>query len=123
MSTLNPSEQKLALWTPRHPSAKLRKRLFDQPLSPGPEPAAHWPRLLAATATSLALFTLMFNPAHPVDPFFDTTAPRWTILAPSNQWLASYLVSDDSPFRNAPPSQRFGWTNITPSPSSTIFPR
>ena len=75
--------------------------------------------MLAATATLLALFTLVFTPARQADPFFDAAAPRWTILAPSNQWLASYFVSDPARRRNAPPIQLFEWTNFTPSLSST----
>ncbi len=82
-----------------------------------------WPRLWAAAATSLALFTLLLSPAQPVDPFFRAPTPRWTILASSNQWLASYFVAAPSLPRNAPPIQRFEWTNANPSPSSSTSPR
>ena len=123
MKNPNPLEQKLASWIPRPPSAKLHDRLFRATPPVTPASAFPWPRLLAATATSLALFTVVFNPARPVDPIFDAAVPRWTILAPSNQWLASYFVGHPSRPRNAPPLQRFDWTNITPSPSSNASPR
>jgi hypothetical protein len=123
MKTLEHSERQLAAWTPRPPSASLHKRLFGPPTVAPSRQALNWPSLFALSATSLALFTLVFTPARRADPFLAPTTPRWTILAASNQWLASYFVADPSTPRNSPPLQRFEWTNLNPSPSSSVLPR
>jgi hypothetical protein len=85
--------------------------------------APGWPRLLAVTATCLALFTVVFAPARPAEPAFAPDTPRWTILAASNQWLASYFISESRAPVNSLPLQRFEWTNHQPSPSSSFLPR
>jgi hypothetical protein len=62
-----------------------------------------------------------FAPARPADPVFASPTPHWTILAASNQWLATYFVADAAAAVNSLPLQQFEWTNQHPSPSSNAL--
>ena len=107
MNETNPLETQLRSWTPRRPSAKLRRNLFRQPraalLPPG---MVFW--LGPVTACLLFLFVGL-SERGPASFSTGSRSDAFVAIALSNQSYAAYLTGSFQ--RSANRLDTFEWTN------------
>jgi hypothetical protein len=112
MNDLNQLEKQLASWTPRRPSAKIRRQLFPT----AAEPARHAPLaslwLSVGAAACVFLMAGWLSLPHPV---------RSTAFAASggSNLIASMSLPDTSCQWNLWSAVTFDWTKSGSSPSIT----
>lgn len=111
----------LRSWTPRHPSAKLRARLFSTAGVGGLELGlrATWQQLAPAAALLLMAFvTLNSRNVHTL--YWPEAGINrvLTTAAVSNLTAASYVTTADACDRNSFPAATFASTSAAATPSS-----
>ena len=116
MNELNELEKWLYSWTPRHPSAKLERRLFGA--RPAPVEALLPFRFgwLAPTTVALALMCVLFNQRYGAPSFAPTGASPMVAMILSNQSSAAYLPGSFQAEQNNLPADAFKWTRGSSSP-------
>src|SRR5882672_5165604 len=110
MNELNELETQLRSWVPRRPSARLKRRLFRQPLpDQETEPLFRFSWLPPATA-ALLLLCVLFN-QHGSQALSSAGSNSMVAVALSNQSIATYLPGSFSREHNGLPNGTFEWTN------------
>jgi hypothetical protein len=119
MNETNELEMRLRSWVPRHPSAKLKQKIFGAPsvTAPTPETPAFRLSWLAPATATLFLMCLLFNQRN--NPAMSTGGSSGPIMAMilSNQ-SAAYLPGSFQSDQNRLPADTFEWTNAGSSTSS-----
>src|SRR5579862_4634142 len=116
MNELNELEMQLRSWAPRRPSARLKRKLFAQPLpEEAPEPAFRFSWLPPATA-ALLLLCVLFN-QHSSQIISSAGSNSMVAVALSNQSIAPWLPGSFSREHNGLPNDSFEWTNGSGSSS------
>jgi len=120
---MNELEKWLHSWTPRHPSARLERRLFAA--SPASEEALLPFRFgwLAPMTVALALMCVLFNQRYGALSSAPTGASPMVAMILSNQSAAAYLPGSFQAEQNNLPADAFKWTRAgstarLPSPIS-----
>jgi hypothetical protein len=113
---MNELEKWLYSWTPRHPSAKLERRLFGA--RPAPVEALLPFRFgwLAPTTVALALMCVLFNQRYGAPSSMPTGASPMVAMILSNQSAAAYLPGSFQAEQNNLPADAFKWTRGSSSP-------
>lgn len=113
-------EKWLYSWTPRHPSARLERRLF--PAIPAPTEALLLSRFgwLAPATVALAMMCVLFNQRFGTT--FSAPAGASPIVAMilSNQSAAAYLPGSFQAEQNNLPADVFKWTRGSSSPRGPV---
>ena len=114
MNETNLTEEQLRSWQPRHPAAKLKRRIFAR--EPG-EPTTTWfvGWLVPATACALCMFLAFAsgNGIHEMKPVIGVVA--------SNQNYAAFASDGAQNVQNHLSGLTFDWTNRSVSTSSISF--
>lgn len=105
MKEMNLSEAQLRSWKPRHPSARLKRRLFPRAGMHGAAWILGW---LAPATASLLLAVTVFNQGNGV-PAGPPHHEAMIAMLLSNQSCAAYVSSLGE--QNAPHPDTFEWTN------------
>jgi hypothetical protein len=117
MNELNELETQLNSWVPRHPSARLKRRIFPQPQAvEDREPSFRLSWLPPATA-ALLLLCVLFN-QHSGQALSSAASKSMVAVALSNQSAAPWLPGSFSREHNGLPTGTFEWTNENGSSSS-----
>ena len=113
---MNELEKWLHSWTPRHPSARLERRLFA--VRSAPEDTLFPFRFgwLAPTTVALALMCVLFNQRYGAPSSVPTGAGPMVALILSNQSAAAYLPGSFQAEQNNLPADAFKWTRGSDSP-------
>ena len=112
---MNLLETQLRSWQPRHPSARLKRRLFAAPARVMPQMA--WFLGWLAPATACALLTLsVFNSGNSLPSSSSRHEPMVAMMM-SNRY-AAYVSGAFQSGQNDPPSVTFDRTNRSGSTSS-----
>jgi hypothetical protein len=116
MKEMNLPETQLRSWQPRHPSARLKRRLFAAPVRVMPQMA--WFLGWLAPATACALLTLsVFNSANSLPGRSPRHEPLVAMML-SNHSYAACVSGAFQSGHNDPPSITVDWTNRSGSTSS-----
>ena len=116
MNDLNELELQLRSWVLRRPSARLKRRLFRQPLANDvPEPSFRLSWLPPATA-ALLLLCVLFN-QHSSQALSSAGSNSIVAVALSNQSIAPWLPGSFPREHNPLPTGTFEWTNGSGSAS------
>jgi hypothetical protein len=116
MNELNELEMQLRSWAPRRPSARLKPKLFAEPLPEEErEPTFRLSWLPPATAV-LLLLCVLFN-QHNSQAISSAGSNSMVAVALSNQSIASFLPGSFSREHNGLPNGTFEWTNGSGSSS------
>jgi hypothetical protein len=120
MNETNELEKWLYSWTPRHPSARLERRLFTA--RPAPVEALLSFRFgwLAPTTVALALMCVLFNQRYGTPYSTPTGAGPMVAMILSNQSSAAYLPGSFQPEQNNLPTDAFKWTLGSGSPDGSV---
>ena len=114
MKEMNLLETQLRSWQPRHPSARLKRRLFAAPARVMPQMA--WFLGWLAPATACALLTLsVFNSGNSLPGSSSRHEPMVAMML-SNRY-AAYVSGAFQSGQNDPPSVTFDRTNRSGSTS------
>jgi hypothetical protein len=114
MNEMNELEMQLRSWAPRHPSARLKRRLFGKPTADEQrEPSFRLSWLPPATAAML-LLCVLFN-QHSSQALSSAGASSFVAVALSNQSVAPWLPGSFSREHNGLPTGTFEWTNESAS--------
>jgi len=129
---MNELETQLRSWVPRHPSAKLERKIFarrspaaanrtahaiDAAANDGPYPSFRLSWLAPATL-ALLLICVLFN-QHNIQALSGTSdAGPMIAVALSNQSAAPWLPGSFAHEQNSLPIETFEWTNDSGSTSS-----
>ena len=120
MNETNHLERQLRSWIPRHPSAKLKARLFAGQAVPEGENPWQFSWRHFAPVTGILFLVMVTLSSRNVDSIYFAGSPSESLLAAmalNNQTAASYFTSADSCDRNALPRETFESTNASHSPS------
>ncbi len=112
-------------WTPRHPSAKLKARLFAKPADEAPLPSRPLGWLAPATVCLLLLFVTL-NQRNGELGQLAASSNQFPMMAVtlSNMSFAAYLPGSFANDQNAVRPQTFEWTIHAHSTSTTAsFPQ
>ena len=116
MKETNLLETQLRSWRPRHPSARLKRRLFAAPARVMPQMA--WFLGWLAPATACALLTIsVFNSGNSL-PGHSSRHEPMVAMTLSNQSYAAYVSGAFQSGQNDLPSVTLDWTNRSGSASS-----
>ena len=114
MKEMNLLETQLRSWQPRHPSARLKRRLFAAPARVMPQMA--WFLGWLAPATACALLTLsVFNSGNSLPSSSSRHEPMVAMMM-SNRY-AAYVSGAFQSGQNDPPSVTYDRTNLSGSTS------
>ena len=122
MNKTNELEKWLYSWTPRHPSARLERRLFAARLAPEEALLPFRFGWLAPTTVALALMCVLFNQRYGASSSTPVGAGPMVAMILSNQSAAAYLPSSFQPEQNNLPADAFKWTRGGGSPSGAASP-
>jgi hypothetical protein len=115
MKEMNLLETQLRSWQPRHPSARLKRRLFAAPIRVMPQMA--WFLGWLAPATACALLTIsVFNSGNSLPSKSSCHEPMVAMML-SNRY-AAYVSGAFQSGQNDPPSVAFDQTNRSGATSS-----
>ena len=134
MNEMNDLEMQLRSWAPRHPSAKVKQRIFSAksaefaPVHPiilladQLSRVTRWLkptsfRWLAPAMAGLFLVCIILN-QHSAPIASPASAPLMAMILSSNQSAAAYLPGSFQREQNRLPSDTFEWTNGSGSTSS-----
>jgi hypothetical protein len=113
-------------WTPRHPSAKLKARLFAKPADAAAPPQPWSLGWLAPATVCLLLLFVTLNQRSGELGELTSSSSQFPMMAVtlSNTSFAAYLPASLANDRNAVRPQTFEWTNHGRSTSTTAsFPQ
>lgn len=117
---MNDLEKWLYSWTPRHPSAKLERRLFGTRSTPVEALLPFRFGWLAPTTVALALMCVLFNQRYGAPSSMPTGASPMVAMILSNQSAAAYLPGSFQAEQNNLPADAFKWTRSNGSPRSPV---
>jgi hypothetical protein len=116
LNELSELEKQLRLWTPRHPSARLERRLF----AGGPAAAeallpfrVTW---LAPVTAALMLMCVLFNQRYGATLSAAANPGPMVAMILSNQSAAAYLPGSFQAEQNNLPADAFKWNRGSSSP-------
>jgi hypothetical protein len=103
-------EKQLRWWRPRHPSARLERRLFAVGSAPAEALLPFRVTWLAPVTAALMLMCVLFNQRY--GPDFSASANPGPLVAMilSNQSAAAYLPGSFQAEQNNLPADTFKWT-------------
>jgi hypothetical protein len=121
MNEMSALEKQLLSWTPRRPSARLKRRLFGT----GPATAEALPSFrfswLAPATAGMMLLCVLFNQRYgPAVSTSATPAPMVAMIL-SNQSAAAYLPGSVQAEQNNLPADAFKWTRRSGSAPGAAF--
>lgn len=119
---MNELEKLLRSWTPRHPSARLERRLFAG--APAVEEALLPFRLtwLAPVTVGIMLMCVLFNQRYGASLSGSASPGPLVAMILSNQSAAAYLPGSVQAERNNLPADAFEWTSARAVPARSTPP-
>jgi hypothetical protein len=118
---MNELETQLGLWTPRHPSARLERRLFAAGAAPVEALLPFRFTWLAPATAALMLMCVLFNQRYAASLSAATTPGPLVAMILSNQSAAAYLPGSFKAEQNNLPADTFKWTRSRPSTSGAAY--
>jgi len=106
---MNELEKQLGWWTPRHPSARLERRLFAAAPAPAVPLLPFRSTWLAPVTGTLALVCVLFNQRYVASLSGSGAAGPMVAMILSNQSAAAYLPGSVRAERNNLPADAFEW--------------
>jgi hypothetical protein len=115
-------EKQLGLWTPRHPSARLERRLFAAGAAPVEALLPFRVTWLAPVTAALMLMCVLFNQRYGPALSAATNPGPMVAMILSNQSAAAYLPGSFQAEHNNLPADTFKWTGVSRVPRSIPAP-
>ena len=109
MNEMTELERQLYSWTPRHPSARLERRLFAARTVPADALAPFRLSWLAPATAALALTCVLFNQRYGQSFPASSGASPMVAMILSNQSAAAYLPGSVQAEQNNLPADAFTW--------------
>jgi hypothetical protein len=110
MNEMNELEKWLHSWTPRHPSARLERRLFAARPAQAEAPLPFRFGWLAPTTVALTLMCVLFNQRYGAMSSEPASTGPMVAMILSNQSAAAYLPGSFQAEQNNLPADAFKWT-------------
>ena len=111
MKEMNELEKQLGWWTPRHPSARLERRLFAAAPAPAVPLLPFRSTWLAPVTGTLALVCVLFNQRYVASLSGSGAAGPMVAMILSNQSAAAYLPGGVQAEQNSLPADAFRWAS------------
>jgi hypothetical protein len=121
MNEMNQLEKQLESWIPRHPSAKLKARLFPLPVAPAAIEQVPVIRawLMSAPAVCILLLTmLLYSGHHPKQAYLAVAGGSNVLASLSSNLLAECATDMRGQRQNVWTAVTFDWTKEGSSPST-----